>query len=336
MGIQVSISNSPPVRYTRWGTAASAPSCPFPSREFRCTSEFSFPTAIAADRTAKQLAVVGIRQLSGLNRHRAACAVVNRPGYPVLSASRLVFLRHIGTAAVVTVGGLSGRQRSGITARLTGRVFWPTLDLQNRPWKCPIYGHFFAVFGNDLTRTAFPRFLGVHPAPECPTGLAAKQLGFRGRFAISPARNALLTGEARSMYVLNIRLLRHSKALMKKTKVSHPLDFRKSPGAHRQHFPPRTLRRDAHAGAVGHRPIVDLTNRPPPLAGVGSRRCRLRCMAISISGKARARKCGPWASGSCLWTVMRHSRRTAARDRRGCRRPNLARGGGRGAAAGRD
>jgi hypothetical protein len=73
------------------------------------------------------------RAMWGLNRHRATCAVVNRPGYPVRSAIRLVLLRHIGTAAVVTVGGLSRRHRSGITARLSGRVFGPTLDLQNRP-----------------------------------------------------------------------------------------------------------------------------------------------------------------------------------------------------------
>jgi hypothetical protein len=32
------------------------------------------------------------------------------------------------------------------------------------------------------------------------------------------------------MHVLNVRLLRHSKASMKKTKVSYPLDFGKAPG----------------------------------------------------------------------------------------------------------
>jgi hypothetical protein len=79
------------------------------------------------------------------------------------------------------------------------------------------------------------------------------------------------------MYVLNVRLLRHSKAPMKKTKVSHPLDFGKAPGAHRQHS-----RQESCAGTfMQARPAI--RHRPDePTAPLG--RSRQPTLQIAVHG----------------------------------------------------
>jgi hypothetical protein len=109
------------------------------------------------------------RATVGFNRHRAAGAIVNRPGYPVPSAIRLVLLPHIGAAAVVAIGGLSGCNRSEIIAGLAGRVFGPASTVKTGSGSAFLRVLF--RFSATTLPDDLPLVFWAHPAPERPAGL---------------------------------------------------------------------------------------------------------------------------------------------------------------------
>jgi hypothetical protein len=85
--------------------------------------------------------------------------VVNRPGYPVPTAIRLVLLPHIGAAAVVAIGGLSGCNRSEIIAGLAGRVFGPASTVKTGSGSA-FLRVLFPVSATTLPDRPSPGFLG--------------------------------------------------------------------------------------------------------------------------------------------------------------------------------